>query len=111
MGFFSSECHECGKSIKAPYDLPTSKAWMNAVIVVASDGRLLTGSYDGYGRILDAVIPEDSTWRHAACAKKAGIKGVQYAGQSNNAHDQGYFDGEQGPDKDEVIAALTGGGE
>ena len=112
MGFFSSDCHECGKSIKAPYDLPEANKWMNEVITISSDGILIKGPYDGYGRIgNDLEIPDDSTWRHLRCATKQHLLLTEYCGRSQQANDQGFFDGEQGPNKDEVIAALTIGGE
>jgi hypothetical protein len=51
MGFFSVECHGCGKSILAPYNLRPIMAWMNKVVVIMPNGTLLHGSYDGYGRV------------------------------------------------------------
>ena len=51
MGFYSFKCKACQESIKAPYELPRSMAWQNAVVVVIDENTLHTGAYDGYGRV------------------------------------------------------------
>ena len=40
MNLYSFECKGCGESIKAPYELPKSMAWENAVVVVPQLGSL-----------------------------------------------------------------------
>ena len=104
MGFHSRLCRGCGESVKAPYSLPSSLQWQNDAVVLLPTGSLLTGPYDGYGRISldDLGPPSDATelrvhvsfigspaefW-HDRCFTEAGHPA--YSGASENAPDQGY---------------------
>ncbi len=51
MGFFTSKCKKCRKSIVAPYDLSTGLTWLNHVVAIRPDGFIIVGEYDGYGRV------------------------------------------------------------
>jgi len=96
MGFFSWNCKGCGESIKAPYDLPDELAWQNEIISIAADNTLVSGNYDGYGRIEgywadDELGRNPEVW-HGECWVKAG-KPTKYSGASDYAEDQGFFYG------------------
>jgi hypothetical protein len=91
MGFFSWNCKGCEESIKAPYDIPENIKWQNDCVVIMEDESFVTGCYDGYGRIDDFEIMEESEpslW-HKRCWEKAGKP--KYTGASNHAADQGFF--------------------
>lgn len=93
MGFFSWNCKGCGKSIKAPYDLPASLDWHNTAVVLLSNGTRIIGEYDGYGRLGgwdygDSSGEEPEMW-HQRCWEGAGCP--DYTGASRHAEDQGYF--------------------
>ena len=76
MGFHSFKCKACRASIKAPYELPKSMAWQNAVVVVIDENTLHTGAYDGYGRVnktdstFERIKEEHGVW-HQGCFLKA----------------------------------------
>lgn len=95
MGFFSFQCKGCGNSILSPYAIGDKNAWMAEVTAVYPDGTILSGTYDGYGRIaeldddgLNFAFEDVSVW-HTECWLDAGSPG--YNGCSEHADDQGYF--------------------
>lgn len=70
MGFYSFKCKNCGESIKAPYDLPKSMAWQNAVVLVIDENTRHVGSYDGYGRV-NISEPVIESWpKRTVCTVK-----------------------------------------
>jgi hypothetical protein len=88
MGFFSWDCKCCGESLKSGND------WMSQAVVVADDGSVVKGEYDGYGRVDGRLGETDITEAdgccavyHAACYKLAGKP--DYDGPSHSANDQG----------------------
>lgn len=88
MGFFSWDCEKCGKSIKAPYNLPTPIAWQNNCVAICKNGTVIKGPYDGYGRIAGAELVEQKpTMYHQRCWDGDET----YKGESHWSHDQGYF--------------------
>ena len=100
MGFFSWDCRGCGHPLLSGWATNRVNAWMQEAVVVESEGRVLEGTYDGYGRVDGEAIQygpwvDHSTalnlpgcW-HRACWVKAG-KPADYA-PSKSAADQGYF--------------------
>jgi hypothetical protein len=76
---------------------------MTWAVVHFEDGRMISGGYDGYGRIdgLPAPFPTDlaGCWRHYACWRAAGRPGFTKA--SENSDDQGYFFDEGAHDMEE----------
>lgn len=96
MGFFSQDCHGCGDSIVAPYDIPAGLEWQNiAVAIPPTGGTVKTGPYDGYGSVGDEgdtcfdIGGENTVW-HRACWAAAG-KPDAHQGASRSSVDQGYF--------------------
>ena len=111
MGFFSWNCKGCGKSIKAPYDIPKELEWHNKITVVLPDGVMMGGDYDGYGRIItDEIVnstpfqlptwgtPQADVW-HDRCHEEAGSP-TAYTGGSESAPDQGFFYAKEGDTDD-----------
>jgi len=107
MGMFSWKCRECERSILAPHALTPTNAWMNqATAVLPTGGKVVTGSYDGYGRIdnvgegtVDINTTEysaagapsnDPDVYHLACWRIVG-RPIIYKGGSASALDQGFF--------------------
>ena len=90
MGFFSWNCRGCGESMKAPYDLDAADAWQNDVVVITEYG-VLSGDYDGYGRVSGISIPNYSPecW-HKRCHIENGAP-LTFTKSSDRAEDQGYF--------------------
>jgi len=109
MGFFSWKCKVCGHSMRAEY--VTDHPELSQVVVIESDGSILRGEYDGYGRVITRCGAEqefDSCGEpecyHLECWKKAG-EPTKYTKGSDYAEDQGYFFGPGDPDyveKDEI---------
>ena len=107
MGFFSNDCKGCGKSIKAPSELPAEIEWQNQCVRSDPLGAFHRGSYDGYGRILteqrrqsgkrvivdgarrDFAGEKLGEWWHTRCFEAAGSP--VYSGPSKHSHDQGFF--------------------
>lgn len=96
-GFFSWNCHGCGKSLRSTYS--NSPDWMMDVVVLEKDGKVLEGSYDGYGRVDGEQIEPtyDRTgenypacW-HRRCWEEAGRPEYADDGPSTQAGDQGFF--------------------
>jgi hypothetical protein len=105
MGFFSANCIGCGKPMLSQYSVTGSiNPWMSQVVVIKPGGQVLTGEYDGYGRvvppgsgpftdgpsILDYENPDSlpSCW-HQSCWILAGRP--ESSRESDRAEDQGYF--------------------
>ena len=91
MGFFSWNCKGCNESIKAPYDIPESITWHNDAVCLFENGRVVLGSYDGYGRLDCGLEIEDDSveWWHQQCWNKADKP--KFTGPSQHAGDQGFF--------------------
>ena len=92
MGLFSWNCKHCDHSIKSPYNLPAGWEYMNEAVLLEPNGNIITGDYDGYGRIDDREVNwetgEPELW-HKKCWENAGKP--QYSGESDSAEDQGFF--------------------
>ena len=91
MGFFSWNCRGCGESMKAPYDLDAADAWQNDVVVITEDNDLISGAYDGYGRVSceDITYYKVECW-HKRCHTEHGSP-LTFTKSSDYAEDQGYF--------------------
>lgn len=91
MGLFSWDCRRCGHSLLSPMATGSRNAWMSDVVVLDSDGELLSGTYDGYGRVDGTVMDFDgpAVW-HRACWELDG-EPTAYPGPSADAEDQGWF--------------------
>ena len=78
-------------SMKAPYDLPTRYDWQNKVVVITEQEEILSGDYDGYGRVGYEEINSDAPecW-HKECYEVHG-EPKRYTGPSEYSYDQGYF--------------------
>jgi len=78
---------------------------MNEAVLLEPNGNIITGDYDGYGRIDDREVNwetgEPEMW-HKKCWENAGKP--QYSGESDSAEDQGFFYDD--PTEDEWEAAL-----
>ena len=99
MGFFSWNCRGCGHPLLSQWATNRVNDWMREAVVVESEGRVIEGTYDGYGRLdgqeinhqysrTDTEYKEPGCW-HRACWVKAG-KPTDYA-PSESSSDQGYF--------------------
>lgn len=102
MGCFSWGCGHCGKSILNSYvvgegaDGTIDPTWNEATLV--TEDSVVTGSYDGYGRIdskggLEVDITELDTVKlyHKLCYAKAGKPSYPEAKLSCGSADQGHF--------------------
>lgn len=49
MGFYSSNCLDCGHPLLSDRATNEINAWMNLGVAITRDGSLLKGCYDGYG--------------------------------------------------------------
>jgi hypothetical protein len=105
MGFFSWDCKCCGESIKSGND------WMGKAVAVSDDGSVVSGEYDGYGRLetrLGEVELVDAEGHfalyHAKCYTLAGKPG--YNGPSRSAADQGCGKSEKEPETLADIADI-----
>ena len=105
MGLFSWNCKHCDHSIKSPYNLPTGWTYMNEAVLLEPNGNIITGDYDGYGRIDDREVNwetgEPEMW-HKKCWENAGKP--QYSGESDSAEDQGFFYDD--PSDEELLEAI-----
>ncbi len=96
MGFFSSNCKCCGRSILNKYTvkefLTDGEAWMVQAVAITKDNQIIQGEYDGYGRINDVGVMQgdDPDVYHKACWELAG-KPTVFTGGSTYSSDQGYF--------------------
>lgn len=89
MGFFSYNCKVCGHPMLSRGATDEITEWMSEVVALTSNGSVLRGEYDGYGRV-DCFDGDDGYgWYHAACYEHAGRPA--YDGPSASAADQGWF--------------------
>ena len=109
MGFFSWNCRGCGHSIRNPYAINTESAWMGEVVYLESDGSVIKGDYDGYGRIEllgGGILELESHYvclYHRACYNILKPSKVE---NSNSAPDQGHFVGEYNPPEPKTLADI-----
>ena len=91
MGFFSFDCRGCGESMKAPYDLPQELQWQNDVVIITEDNDLISGDYDGYGRVscVDITDYKFECWHHQCWMNHDQPK--TFTEMSKGSRDQGYF--------------------
>ena len=94
MGFFSWNCRECGHPMLSSYVINDVNSWMNDAVGILKDGRVIQGTYDGYGRVGDFCLVREgrslnACVYHQACWEKAG-KPTEYT-ESSRSEDQGYF--------------------
>ena len=108
MGFFSWDCPCCQNSVRARPATTPESAWMSDAVAVFEGGTVLTGQYDGYGRVgnghYELDFGQDFALYHRACWELAGKPA--FTSPSMNAHDQGYFVGEYDPAKPESKADV-----
>lgn len=98
MGFFSSDCEGCGHPLLAAHVTNSINHWMNYGVAIHPNGTIVTGSYDGYGSLVDENEEEQQAagWEsgitvwHQACWQVAG-RPPENRGESRSAADQGYF--------------------
>lgn len=57
MGFFSWDCRGCGHPMLSKWSINKTNGWMQDVVVIQSDGLVLEGLYDGYGRVISHFKP------------------------------------------------------
>ena len=93
MGFFSWNCKACGHPMLSSYVTDEHNEWMSDVVVLAEDGSVLKGEYDGYGRVGEHEYDYDEPEAyHKACWELEG-KPTEFKEASVSARDQGYFFG------------------
>lgn len=93
MGMFSVMCAGgCGHPLLCGDAAGEASAWMTDGVAVTPQGSLVTGTYDGYGRLsgTDIAGETDATAWHRACRENAG-RPAGYLGPSDPAQDQGWF--------------------
>ena len=99
MGFFSYNCRGCLHPLLAPHAVNAVNDWMNDCVCILSDGKIVMGSYDGYGRLVVNEWDDDvQTWVdgenpeawHRACWEACGSPTV-FTERSESADDQGHF--------------------
>jgi hypothetical protein len=89
MGFFSWDCEVCGHPLLSPYASESINDWMCDGVAIESDGSILRGEYDGYGRLNDHELSSPQVY-HLACWELAG-RPSEYTSESVSSRDQGYF--------------------
>jgi hypothetical protein len=93
MGFFSWNCKACGHSILSHHAIESNNEWMTRAVILNSDGEIMRGEYDGYGRCGSYDYNEscgDPEMYHEACWEVIG-KPTEFTGASESSRDQGYF--------------------
>ena len=104
MGLFSFDCLGCGHPMLSLLAANAVNKWMNLVVAILPDGRVIDGSYDGYGRVGDhkTNLAAVGTWDdvgehhngpacyHRACWLDAG-RPKTWKKQSQRSDDQGWF--------------------
>lgn len=88
MGFFSYNCHCCGKSIVNVYGRCPVTDWQTKFVLFTEHNDFYSDTYEGYG-FEDYSDGYDFTVYHKACWEHAGKPG--YLGPARYAGDQGYF--------------------
>ena len=122
MGLFSKNCVCCHHSVLGPYalhkpdpaDHPENdgyvehdNSWMNDVVVIAPEGVVISGQYDGYGRVYDprsgaeinlvntgyemGIGGKPCKFVHHACWKAMGKPSYDDLGPDEPSKDQGHF--------------------
>ena len=75
MGFSSWSCRGCGHPMLSGHVTNPVNRWMSDVVVMSRRGTILSGYYDGYGRVDEREIPyrrgAPECW-HRACYEVAG---------------------------------------
>jgi hypothetical protein len=94
MGFFSWKCKECEHPMLSHWATNSINSWMTEVIVISPNGSMLTGEYDGYGRVGEKECftlgsKDEPCCYHHACWVVAGSP-TKY-NPSEGADDQGFF--------------------
>lgn len=118
MGFFSADCTGCDHPLLSDYAVDEINRWMVQGVTIFSDGSLIKGTYDGFGRYdptftsLSAVegfesALEGTVW-HAACWAVAGSP-TDYRGKANPSADQGYFFADGAHDMSEPVLPAASG--
>lgn len=112
MGFFSSECTYCNKSILNPHSTNVTNAWMAQVVCIMPDGCFLKGTYDGYGRIdsqngicLTEYATDGNELFHYSCWVLAGNP-REFTQESKHAADQGFFFDDEDYDIPDPLASV-----
>lgn len=91
MGFFSWDCLGCGFSLRSGNPSPV---WMRTVVVARRNGTMLSGMYDGYGRVSGSPINPPSkimssvSAYHDACWRILS-RPSGYTMPSTSSYDQG----------------------
>ena len=92
MGFFSWNCRGCEHPLLSRWVTNNTNAWMENAVVIESEGSVLVGLYDGYGRVgerqINHALNEPGCW-HRACWESVG-KPVDHS-PSARSDDQGFF--------------------
>ncbi|MFQ2879905.1 hypothetical protein PJJ85_15490 [Mycobacterium kansasii] len=114
MGFYSSNCLDCGHPLLSDRATNEINAWMNLGVAITRDGSLLKGSYDGYGTLTSPdghtyqyVVGSNTTVWHQACWLVNGSP-TDYRGESLSSEDQGWFFADTVHDLAEPTIAATG---
>lgn len=91
MGFSSVDCVGCGHPILHAHKTNAVNAWMNVGVAITPAGGIISGFYDGYGRLDQdfAVGGENTVW-HEACWVVSGSP-TDHRGPSPSSADQGWF--------------------
>lgn len=104
MGVFSWECLCCGQSIRHKGATNKTSKWMAQAVVMFPNGNVISGEYNGYGRIgIVDVTPSDGEMAvyHDDCYQLAGKP--KYKEPSESARDQGHFVGDNHPTKPKTL--------
>lgn len=96
MGFFSWGCPCCKHSVLNFYSVDRSldNGWMADAVAVFKNGDIVSGEYDGYGRIgwLDNLADMDNfKLCHQACWEIMGKPSYDELPEDPGCGDQGYF--------------------
>lgn len=104
MGFFSWDCPCCQHSIREHGSVTDKSRWLSKAVAVFESGNIATGTYDGYGRLLEtgAHLEGGFTLYHQACWKLLGKP--DYSGESRGARDQGLGSGRINPGEPKSLA-------
>lgn len=103
MGFFSWECPCCRHSIRESGCVTDKSRWLSKAVAVFEGGNVATGTYDGYGRLIEtgARLEGGFTLYHQACWKLLGKP--DYSGESPGARDQGVGGGRVNPREPQTL--------
>jgi len=94
VGFYSSDCEGCQHPLLSVHAVNGVNDWMVAATVITAGGDLISGYYDGYGRVSNIEVfssgLQDPTVWHTTCWWAAG-EPTDYRGPSRASADQGFF--------------------